>query len=94
MIRAVLDTNLFVSSVVCPGGIPDRILDQWKNGGFRVIVSEPLFREITEVLTRPKILAASRVTAEETVRIMKHLGQFTESVEIEAPLSPDDPFGP
>jgi putative PIN family toxin of toxin-antitoxin system len=50
MIRAVIDTNIFVSSFF--GGNPRKIIDLWKNGAFRLCLSPGIVDEYIEVLYR------------------------------------------
>ena len=50
--RVVLDTNIFISSVL--GGKLKIIIDEWKAGKFKLIVSESIAREYLDVINRPK----------------------------------------
>lgn len=50
MIRAVLDTNVFVSSFF--GGNPKKIIDMWKNGEIRICLSKEIVDEYVAVLKR------------------------------------------
>ncbi len=54
MIRAVLDTNVFVSAVINPKGVPARILNAWRDDQFQLLMSEPILNEIAAVLRYPK----------------------------------------
>jgi uncharacterized protein len=53
--RVVLDTNVLVSAVLTPGGIPDRILADWRDGGFDLIISPSLLTELERVLSSRKL---------------------------------------
>jgi putative PIN family toxin of toxin-antitoxin system len=64
LIRVVLDTNVIVSGTISTGA-PRAILDQWAYGAFELVVSPTLLRELSEVLTRPKL---RDYVAEEDVR--------------------------
>ena len=60
MIRAVIDTNVFVSAVL--GGRLAAVCDFWRAGQFALIVSDEIVREYIEVLRRPKFgLAADQI---------------------------------
>jgi uncharacterized protein len=62
MTRIVIDTNVFVSSVL--GGRLAVITDLWRNGQFTLIVSHEIVREYIEVLRRPKLrLLSSHIDA-------------------------------
>jgi putative PIN family toxin of toxin-antitoxin system len=66
--RVVLDTNVFVSALLSPGGVADRILAEWRAGAFELLVSERLFRELGRALTKPGIRA--RVTHAEEAELV------------------------
>lgn len=48
--RAVVDTNVFVSSFF--GGNPRRVIDLWKTGGMTLCLTRPIVEEYIEVLQR------------------------------------------
>ena len=50
--RAVLDTNIFISAVL--GGRLGIIIDEWKAGKFKLIVTDGIAREYLDVINRPK----------------------------------------
>ena len=50
MIRAVVDTNVFISSFF--GGNPRKIIDLWKSGKITLCLSKPIVNEYIEVLRR------------------------------------------
>lgn len=50
MIKAVVDTNVFVSSFF--GGNPRKIFDLWKSGEMTICLSKPIVDEYIEVLRR------------------------------------------
>jgi len=55
-LRVVLDTNVLVSSLAYPGGIPGRILSLWRLGGLEVVLSRHILDEMVRVLPRlPKV---------------------------------------
>ena len=54
-IRAVLDTNIWVSAILNPSGFPAEILRSFRNGDFLAVISEPIISEIADVLSRPRI---------------------------------------
>lgn len=51
-VRAVVDTNLFVSGLL--GGASRRLLDLWQTDSFILVVSEALLAELYTVIQRPK----------------------------------------
>lgn len=54
-VRAVIDTNVWISAVLNPFGLPARIRQAFTAGDFHAVVSEPLLTELVEVLARPRI---------------------------------------
>ena len=55
MNKVVLDTNVFVSAVLSPGGKPAKILDMVRAGDLQLIVSSEIIAEIKEVFLYPQI---------------------------------------
>ena len=58
MIRAVLDTNVWVSAILTPGNPPAKILEFALIGKIRLIISPGIIREIGQVLQYPKVKKA------------------------------------
>lgn len=52
-IKAVLDTNLFVSGLLADHGQTSILQDLWANGIFELVVSEEILREIRRTLQKP-----------------------------------------
>ncbi len=50
--RIVLDTNLLVSGLILPRGLPHRLLAEWRQGGFRLLVTDTILAEYAAVLAR------------------------------------------
>jgi uncharacterized protein len=55
VIRAVIDTNIWVSAILNPFGFPATLRRAFEKGAFQCIVSEPILLELAEVLNRPRI---------------------------------------
>ena len=91
-IRAVLDTNVFVSAALSknPSSPTREVLDRWKRGEFVLLICTPLAEEIAE-----KLIDHS-VDAEKVDVLVETLASWAEWIEvpptkIEALLSdPDD----
>lgn len=54
-IRAVLDTNIFVSGLFSTGGTIGRLQDLWMSSAFELAVSEDILQEIKATLQKPHI---------------------------------------
>ena len=83
--RAVLDPNVLIASLVSRGGAPARIVSQWFAGAFELIVSEALLSELERALAYPKVRA--RVSEDEAA-------EFTALLREGATLASDPPTPP
>lgn len=54
-VRAVIDTNIWVSSLLNPTGYPAQLRRKWEEGKFKLVLSDPLINEFIDVLSRPRI---------------------------------------
>lgn len=54
----VLDTNVFVSGLISPKGVPGAVLLRFRQGDFDIVTSQAQIREIREVLKRPSLARA------------------------------------
>jgi putative PIN family toxin of toxin-antitoxin system len=53
--RAVIDTSVFISTLLSPRGAGAWLLALWKEGRFEVVASPELLAELVEVTERPTI---------------------------------------
>jgi putative PIN family toxin of toxin-antitoxin system len=83
-VRAILDPNVLISSVLAPQGTPAMILRGWLEGRFELIASPLLLDELSRALSYPKL--RERVRPDEAEALVAWLGR-------EATL-PDDPAEP
>jgi putative PIN family toxin of toxin-antitoxin system len=51
--KVVLDTNILASGAISAAGTVSRIIDAWRSGQFRVIVSAPILVELERTLQKP-----------------------------------------
>jgi len=70
--RVVLDTNIFLSSVL--GGALRTVLDDWKAGKYTLVVSDAIIREYLDVIRRPKF----KIEWQEVVSVTDYLLQLAE----------------
>jgi uncharacterized protein len=79
-VRAVLDTNVFVSAALSknPSSPTREALERWQRGEFILIICTPLAEEIVE-----KLLDHS-ITAERVQMLVERLAQLAEWVEVPA----------
>lgn len=53
--RAVIDTNVWISALLNPHGAPARVMEAFRAGRFTVVLSQPLLNELRQVLMRPRL---------------------------------------
>jgi putative PIN family toxin of toxin-antitoxin system len=69
-LRAVIDTNLFVSGLISRYGQPQRLIVEFRRDAFSLVISEQLRSELEEVLQRRKLRLRYGLTAEETAAFL------------------------
>ena len=55
MLKAVVDTNQFVSGLISRHGPPAQLIDLWRRHEFILITAEEIIREVRRVLRYPRI---------------------------------------
>lgn len=55
MIRAVLDTSVFVSSLIVPAGVPAQVIAAWRANRFELVTSRRILAETRRTLDYPRI---------------------------------------
>ena len=53
--RAVLDLNVLIASLLAPSGAPAQLLLRWLAGDFELIVSDKLMAELSRALAHSKV---------------------------------------
>lgn len=81
MLRAVLDTNVFVSSLLNKTGAPARLIDAWRAGEYILVTSPVIIAEINVVLNLPRIRKKYLLTDHD-------IGQLLDLLEKDAILVP------
>lgn len=84
--RVVLDTNVFISGLLLPNGVPGRIVQAWQQSQYTLVTSAPMFSEIERVLNYPKIQRRLRWSAAQVERYISLLRFYSEVVSIEDAL--------
>jgi uncharacterized protein len=92
--RAVIDTNILIRSILNPNGPTGRLLKELRAGRFRLLYSEPLLEEIADVLARPRFRDKYKVSADDISDILSLIVQEGEEISpsgsIEACRDPKD----
>jgi uncharacterized protein len=71
MVRAVLDTNVFVSLLLASRGAGAWLMALWSERRYELVISAELFAELVEVLNRPEIKA--RVDLQRKLALFRRL---------------------
>jgi putative PIN family toxin of toxin-antitoxin system len=79
-IRAVIDTNIWVSAILNPFGFPSRLRNSFAEGLFQPVISEPMFLELAEVLNRPRIKDKYGLAAADIKELLVLIEERSESV--------------
>lgn len=53
--RVVLDTNVIVSGLIVPHGLPGQVLAALRDGRYDLVCSLPIVEDVLDVMGRPKI---------------------------------------
>jgi putative PIN family toxin of toxin-antitoxin system len=94
MLRVVLDTNQFVSSVLVRHGLPAQVLDAWRQRAYLLVTSPAIIAEIRATLNYPRVQRKYPISDEQVERLVKLLEQDALVVPGPADISggiPDDP---
>ena len=78
MIRAVLDTNIFVSGLISASGPPRQIVDSWLARTFTLVTSPYLIEELRHVLAYPRIASRLRLSEYELTLLFDTLIALAE----------------
>jgi len=96
VLRVVLDTNIFVSSLLSTQGLPAQVLNAWRDGRYMLVTSPSIIAEIVEVLESPRISGKYSIRPEDIESLVDLLKADTIVVPGRAlvagavPLDPQD----
>jgi putative PIN family toxin of toxin-antitoxin system len=86
----VLDTNVLVSALITPGGLPDQLLQRWEAGELTLVTSNEQLDEIQRVLGYEKL--SRFIRADQAARLMANLRQATDvATALPTVSASDDP---
>lgn len=75
MLRVVLDTNIFVSSLLVKEGLPAQVLDAWRERKFLLATSPTLVSEIQSTLNYPRIRRKYNITNKDVSQLITLLAE-------------------
>jgi putative PIN family toxin of toxin-antitoxin system len=94
VLRLVVDTNIWISALLNRMGMPARVRWALEAGLFVLVMSEPLFAELEEVLARPRFARRYGVTSDDVRDLVQLLRERSEVVPVTGALrlcrDPDD----
>jgi putative PIN family toxin of toxin-antitoxin system len=92
--RAVVDTNVWVSAVLNPAGPAATVRSTLQEKRFTLILSEPLLGELAEVLARPRFARRYGITQADISDLVGLLAERAEIIVVEGLVrlcrDPDD----
>jgi putative PIN family toxin of toxin-antitoxin system len=91
-VRAVLDPNVVVSALLSPNGAPARVVREWLDGGYDLVVSPLLLTELERVLGYPKLRErVSKAEAGELVELLRSGADLRADPGLTPPVRSADP---
>lgn len=94
MRKAVLDTNIFVSSLLTRTGPTAQVLSSWRHRRYLLVTSPAIIAEIRAVLQHPRIRRRYSITdeeAEELVTLLEQEALIVPGNTRIPPVIPEDP---
>ena len=92
--RAVVDTNVWVSAFLNPHGLPGQLVTALQQARFTLSTSEPLLAELAEVLSRPRLARRHERATEQILAFVEALRGDAEMIlpagSIRVCRDPDD----
>lgn len=89
--RIVLDTNVFISGILNPHGLPGKILNLLTEpGSFNLLISEEIFLEYSEVIQRRKFGLSKAKVSHALKVIFKHAFVLSPKQKLNITPDPDD----
>ena len=70
MLRVVLDTNVFVSSLLVKVGIPAQVMDAWRDRRYVLVISPAIIAEMRSALNYPRIRRKYNITDEDVAGLI------------------------
>lgn len=93
-LRAVIDTNIWVSSLINPFGSPALLRTAFEKGAFHAVISEPLLEELSAVLERPKIREKYEIAGDDILGLLAIIEELANETEVKGEITisrdPDD----
>lgn len=85
-VKAVIDTNIWVSALVAPLGTAAKLIDLWKKGKFKLLISEQQTSELYEVLSRSHFSIKYRLDEKKVEDLIASIAEKAERILFEKSL--------
>ena len=91
--KAVLDTNVLVSSFLTPAGVRAKVLEAWEKGKFELVVSEDILAEYERALNYQEVSSRHGMRAEQISEVIAEMKSLATTVKPKQKLTviQDDP---
>ncbi|MBI4697773.1 MAG: putative toxin-antitoxin system toxin component, PIN family [Nitrospirae bacterium] len=93
-VKVVVDTNIWISSLISASGPAARLADEWSNGKFSILISEQQITELHDVFTRPKFFFKYGISRQEIENLISSIaaraGRISLKGNLELCRDPDD----
>jgi putative PIN family toxin of toxin-antitoxin system len=86
-IRAVIDTNIWISAILNPFGYPAKLRTSFANGLFQAVISEPMLFELAAVLSRPRISDKYSISTDDIKKLLELVDERSEHVFLEGDVA-------
>jgi putative PIN family toxin of toxin-antitoxin system len=73
VIRAVVDANVIISSVIAPLGPSRRVFDAWRKGVFALVTTPGIIEEVSRRLAHPRIVRRYSLTDDDRLAVIRLL---------------------
>ncbi len=94
MLRVVLDTNVFVSSLLVKTGQLAQVIDAWRERQYLLLVSPPIMAEIANTLSYPRNRRKYGITdrdVRDLLDLLEHEALVVPGIADASGAIPDDP---
>jgi putative PIN family toxin of toxin-antitoxin system len=75
----VVDTNVLVSALITPGGLPDKLLQHWEADDFTLVTSSAQLDELLRVLAYDKL--QKFINSEQAAKLTENMRSFAALAE-------------
>jgi len=93
-VKVVVDTNVWVSSLITSSKTAGEIVEAWRNERFKLVISQQQLTEIAEVLHRDKFLISYRFDIKAVADILDSIAANADRVTLKGNIricrDPDD----